>query len=66
MDLTNLFLFFLMSCLIGAVLMLLIQYYAFVRYFHLPELGQEQEEYRKSAYSEPYVLPDVSVETKIT
>ncbi|XP_062714468.1 PDZ domain-containing protein 8 [Aedes albopictus] len=58
MDLTSLFLFFLMSCLIGAVLMLLIQYYAFVRYFHLPELGHEQEEYRKSAYSEPYVLPD--------
>ncbi|XP_062554858.1 PDZ domain-containing protein 8 [Armigeres subalbatus] len=58
MDLANLFLFCLMSCVIGAVLMLLIQYYAFVRYFHLPELGREQEEYRKSAYSEPYVLPD--------
>ncbi|XP_065083846.1 PDZ domain-containing protein 8 isoform X2 [Ochlerotatus camptorhynchus] len=58
MDLANLFLFCLMSCVIGAVLMLLIQYYAFVRYFHLPELGQEQEEYRKSANSEPYVLPD--------
>ncbi|XP_055539904.1 PDZ domain-containing protein 8 isoform X2 [Wyeomyia smithii] len=58
MDLANLFLFCLMSCVIGAVLMLLIQYYAFVRYFHLPELSDEQEQYRKSAFSEPYVLPD--------
>ncbi|XP_053691071.1 PDZ domain-containing protein 8 [Sabethes cyaneus] len=58
MDLANLFLFCLMSCVIGAVLMLLIQYYAFVRYFHLPELSDEQEQFRKSAFSEPYVLPD--------
>ncbi|XP_055638028.1 PDZ domain-containing protein 8 [Toxorhynchites rutilus septentrionalis] len=62
MDLANLFLFCLMSCVIGAVLMLLIQYYAFVRYFRLPELGKEQEEYRKSANSEPYVLPDTLLE----
>ncbi|XP_058823324.1 PDZ domain-containing protein 8 [Topomyia yanbarensis] len=58
MDLANLFLLCLMSCVIGAVLMLLIQYYAFVRYFHLPELDAEQEQCRQSALSEPYVLPD--------
>ncbi|XP_058448216.1 PDZ domain-containing protein 8 [Malaya genurostris] len=58
MDLASLFLFGLMSCVIGAVLMLLIQYYAFVRYFRLPELDEEQEQCRKSAFSEPYVLPD--------
>uniref|UniRef100_A0A182TIR1 Uncharacterized protein n=1 Tax=Anopheles melas TaxID=34690 RepID=A0A182TIR1_9DIPT len=61
MDFVNLLLFCLMSCVIGAVVMLLIQYYAFVRYFRLPELDQEEENQRKSAFSERYVLPDVSV-----
>ncbi|XP_049532563.1 PDZ domain-containing protein 8 [Anopheles darlingi] len=62
MDFVNLLLFCLMSCVIGAVLMLLIQYYAFVRYFRLPELDQEQEEQRKSTFSERYVLPDTLLE----
>ncbi|XP_058062744.1 PDZ domain-containing protein 8 [Anopheles bellator] len=62
MDLLNLLLFCLMSCVIGAVLMLLIQYYAFVRYFRLPELDQEQENQRKSAFSERYILPDTLME----
>ncbi|KFB53493.1 AGAP002576-PB-like protein [Anopheles sinensis] len=62
MDFVSLLLFCLMSCVIGAVLMLLIQYYAFVRYFRLPELDQEQEDQRKSAFSERYVLPDTLLE----
>ncbi|XP_053657999.1 PDZ domain-containing protein 8 [Anopheles marshallii] len=62
MDFVNLLLFCLMSCVIGAVVMLLIQYYAFVRYFRLPELDQEQENQRKSAFSERYVLPDTLLE----
>uniref|UniRef100_A0AAG5CZD4 PDZ domain-containing protein 8 n=1 Tax=Anopheles atroparvus TaxID=41427 RepID=A0AAG5CZD4_ANOAO len=62
MDFVSLLLFCLMSCVIGAVLMLLIQYYAFVRYFRLPELDQEQEDERKSAFSERYVLPDTLLE----
>ncbi|XP_035774734.1 PDZ domain-containing protein 8-like [Anopheles albimanus] len=62
MDFVNLLLFCLMSCVIGAVLMLLIQYYAFVRYFRLPELDQQQEEQRKSTFSERYVLPDTLLE----
>ncbi|XP_049279719.1 PDZ domain-containing protein 8 [Anopheles funestus] len=62
MDFVNLLLFCLMSCVIGAVVMLLIQYYAFVRYFRLPELDLEQENQRKSAFSERYVLPDTLLE----
>ena len=59
MDLVNLFLFCLMSCVIGAVLMLLVQYYAFVKYFRLPD--EDSEEVKcKAAYNEPYMLPDVS------
>ncbi|XP_053680842.1 PDZ domain-containing protein 8 [Anopheles nili] len=62
MDFVNLLLFCLMSCVIGAVVMLLIQYYAFVRYFRLPELDQQEEDQRKSAFSERYVLPDTLLE----
>ncbi|KAL1398028.1 hypothetical protein pipiens_009284 [Culex pipiens pipiens] len=58
MDLVSMLMFGLMSCAIGAVLMLLVQYYAFVRYFRMPELTQEQQEQcRRSAHSEPYELP---------
>lgn len=61
MDLVSMLMFGLMSCAIGAVLMLLVQYYAFVRYFRMPELTQEQQEQcRRSAHSEPYELPGVS------
>lgn len=55
MDFINILLFCLMSCIIGAVLMLLLQYYAFVRYFKLPE-----ESETKKTLDEQFTLPDVS------
>lgn len=67
MDLANILLFCLMSLIIGAVLMLLIQYYAFVRYFKLPDddadssanggVGNEDNQTR---LNEKFALPDVS------
>lgn len=56
MDIANILLFCLMSLIIGAVLMLLVQYYAFVRYFNLPEETDEQK-----SMNEKYALPDVSL-----
>lgn len=56
MDFVNILLFCLMSCVLGAVLMLLIQYYAFVRYLNVPEQSEEQK-----LYNEKYFLPDVSL-----
>ncbi|XP_055609094.1 PDZ domain-containing protein 8 [Uranotaenia lowii] len=61
MDLASQMLFCLISCVIGAVLMLILQAYVFVRYFRFSEQtddDQQQEQCKKSAYSEPYVLPD--------
>lgn len=56
MDLTSVFLMCLMSCIIGAVLMLLVQYYAIVKYFDVPEASEEQR-----SINEQYMLPDVSI-----
>lgn len=56
MDLTSVFLLCLMSCIIGAVLMLLVQYYAIVKYFDVPEVTEEQR-----SINEQYMLPDVSI-----
>lgn len=55
MDLTSIFLLCLISCVIGAILMLLVQYYAFVKYFEMPEVTKEQK-----SINEKYLLPDVS------
>ncbi len=55
MDLTSIFLLCLISCVIGAILMLLVQYYAFVKYFEMPEATKEQK-----SINEKYLLPDVS------
>lgn len=55
MDFINILLFCLMSCIIGAVLMLLLQYYAFVRYFKLPEESETNK-----TLDEKFTLPDVS------
>lgn len=57
MDLTSILLFCLMSLVIGAVLMILIQYYAFVKYFNVPEQDSEN---RSKSLNEKYQLPDVS------
>lgn len=56
MDILNILLFCLMSCVIGAVLMLLVQYYAFVKYFDVPD-----EVDNKKSFSEKFVMPDVSI-----
>lgn len=56
MDFISTFLLCLMSCVIGAILMLLIQYYAFVKYFDVPEETPEQK-----SINEKYLLPDVSI-----
>jgi hypothetical protein len=58
MDLVNILLYCFMSCAIGAVLMLLIQYYAFVRYFNVPSVDDGDDEQQKKE-NEKYVLPDV-------
>lgn len=58
MDLTNIFLFCLISLVIGAVLMILVQYYAFVKYFNVPD--GETAEQRTRSLNEKYQLPDVS------
>lgn len=60
MDLTSIFLLCLISCVIGAILMLLVQYYAFVKYFEMPEATKEQK-----SINEKYILPDVRVWEKI-
>lgn len=56
MDLTSLLLFCITSLIIGAVLMLLIQYYVFVKFFNVPGLTDEQK-----SINEKYLLPDVSI-----
>lgn len=55
MDFTTLFMLCLISCVIGAVLMLLIQYYAFVKYIDAPEKINEHK-----LFNETYTFPDVS------
>lgn len=49
-----------MSCVIGAVVMLLIQYYAFVRYFDASEEEKKNEENRSGEHQR-FELPVVSV-----
>lgn len=61
MDLTSLFLLCMLCCVIGAVLMLLIQYYVFVKYFDIPEETDEQK-----SINEKYMLPDVSITIKFS
>lgn len=56
MDLTSLLLLCITSLIIGAVLMLLIQYYVFVKFFNVPGLTDEQK-----SINEKYLLPDVSL-----
>lgn len=55
MNLTTFLLFGLMSLVIGAVLMILLQYYFFIKYGNLPEESMEQRD-----INERYSLPDVS------
>lgn len=54
MDLINILLFCLMSLIIGAVLMLVVQYYAFVKFLNLPE-----DDERRKSLEERYNLPEV-------
>lgn len=56
-DLTSLFLLCLISVVIGAILMLLVQYYAFVKYFQYYEMPEATEE--QKSINEKYLLPDV-------
>lgn len=56
MDLMNVFLLCLMSCLIGAVLMLLLQYVAVVKFFKAPPIETTQEH----AINQAFALPEVS------
>ncbi|XP_037914498.1 PDZ domain-containing protein 8 isoform X2 [Hermetia illucens] len=53
MNLTTFLLFGLMSLVIGAVLMILLQYYFFIKYGNLPEESMEQRD-----INERYSLPD--------
>lgn len=57
MDFTSIFLFCLISLVIGAVLMILVQYYAFIKYFNGSGNANEQ---RNRSFNEKYQLPDVS------
>lgn len=59
MDFVNILLFCFMSCVIGAVVMLLVQYYAFVRYFDASEQEKKNEENRSNDH-QPFELPVVS------
>lgn len=60
MDLTSIFLFCLISLVIGAVLMILVQYYLFVKYFNQPDDDPNAENQRNRSLNEKYQLPDVS------
>lgn len=60
MDFVNILLFCFMSCVIGAVVMLLIQYYAFVRYFDPTTEQEKKNEANRSADHQQFQLPVVS------
>lgn len=62
MDFVNILLFCFMSCVIGAVVMLLIQYYAFVRYFDASATTEQEKknEENRSADHQRFELPVVS------
>lgn len=59
MDFVNILLFCFMSCVIGAVVMLLIQYYAFVRYFDATTEQEKKNEANRSADHQRFQLPVV-------
>lgn len=59
MDLTSIFLFCLISLVIGAVLMILVQYYIFIKYFNQPGNDPSASQQNRSL-NERYQLPDVS------
>lgn len=63
MDLTSIFLFCLISLVIGAVLMILVQYYVFIKYFNQPDDDPNAAQ-RNRSLNEKYQLPDVSKEKK--
>lgn len=58
MDFVNILLFCFMSCVIGAVVMLLFQYYAFVRYFDSEQEQKKQDGNRSE--DQRFELPLVS------
>lgn len=60
MDLTSIFLFCLISLVIGAVLMILVQYYVFVKYFNGND-DRTSDDHPHKSINEKYQLPDVSV-----
>lgn len=60
MDFVNIILFCFMSCVIGAVIMLLIQYYAFVRYFDANEQDAKKGQSLKMGAHQKFELPGVS------
>lgn len=59
MDLTSIFLFCLISLVIGAVLMILVQYYIFIKYFNQSDDDPNAQQ-RNRSLNERYQLPDVS------
>lgn len=61
MDLTSIFLFCLISLVIGAVLMILVQYYVFVKYFNGNDDRSTDDTNPHKSINEKYQLPDVSV-----
>lgn len=60
MDLANLFLFCLISCVIGAVIMLIVQYYIFVKYFQMKPEDMDQMDDDKTGKNQKYILPQVN------
>lgn len=59
MDLTSIFLFCVISLVIGAVLMILVQYYIYVKFFNQPTSEADATQ-RNRSLNERYQLPDVS------
>lgn len=64
LDVANLFLFCLISVVIGAVIMLIVQYYVFLRYFKMnsDEVETEPQEQTNGDVktNEKFILPEVS------
>lgn len=64
LDVANLFLFCLISVVIGAVIMLIVQYYVFLRYFKMNSDEVETEPLEQTngevKSNEKFILPEVS------
>lgn len=68
MDIVNIILFCFMSCIVGAVVLLLVQYYVFIRYLDPSQEQDDQQngvdgqrqQRQQQQQQQPFELPDVS------